>query len=153
MLNQLYSGHYCRRYIFGQVVAYPQRAGRQGDSHFSHPQGCRQACTLLTFRAPSLTSKAVAAESYAPGTPGDNAENYAQLNNEISLLKSYLPVAPTPEAVQTAIDEIIGGLTAEVRASKGVTGVVIKALWEKLGDARASVDKKDVAKRVTESLK
>lgn len=64
-----------------------------------------------------------------------------------------MPAAPTPEAVQGFIDEIVAGLSAEVRASKGATGAVMRALWERLGDARAAVDKKDVAERVGKSLK
>lgn len=94
-----------------------------------------------------------AAESYAPGSPSAHEGNYSELMNEISLLSGYMPTAPTPEAVQAAIDEIVAGLDAEVRASKGATGAVMRALWEKLGDARAAVDKKDVAARVGKALK
>jgi len=75
---------------------------------------------------------------------------HAGFLNEIKILKSYLPAAPTPEAVQGYIDEIVAGMTDR---SPKATGTVMKALWERLGDARASVDKKDVARRVSEALK
>lgn len=90
-----------------------------------------------------------AAEMYAPNTPGASEEHYAQLSDEIKLLQQYMPEAPTQEAVQGMIDEIVAGL--ETR-NKGSTGAVMKALWERLGEARAAVDKKDVAQRVAKAL-
>lgn len=60
-----------------------------------------------------------------------------------------MPEAPTPEAVQALVDEIVAGL--ETR-NKAATGTVMKALWERLGEARAAVDKKDVAQRVAKAL-
>lgn len=64
-----------------------------------------------------------------------------------------MPAAPTAEAVQALIDEIVGALPGDVRAGRGATGQIMKALWERLGDARAAVDKKDVAARVAAALK
>jgi uncharacterized protein YqeY len=75
---------------------------------------------------------------------------YAGFQNEIKILRGYLPAAPTAEAVQVYIDEIVAGIADR---SPKATGQVMKALWERLGEARASVDKKDVARRVTEALK
>jgi uncharacterized protein YqeY len=75
---------------------------------------------------------------------------FASFQNEIVLLRSYLPDAPSSEAVQAIIDEIVGSL--ETRGTKQ-TGPVMKALWERLGESRASVDKKDVAKRVADALR
>lgn len=63
-----------------------------------------------------------------------------------------MPVGPSPEAVQAIIDEIVAGLPADVRSGRGATGQVMKALWERLGDARAAVDKKDVAARVQAAI-
>ncbi|KAL1410201.1 hypothetical protein Q8F55_004206 [Vanrija albida] len=108
---------------------------------------------VVTTIRKGIDKRRQAAEAYAPGTPGDHAENFATLNAEIKLLGSFLPVAPTPEAVQAIIDEIVAGLPEDQRKSKSVTGVVIKGLWERLGDARALVDKKDAAKRVSDALK
>lgn len=96
------------------------------------------------------TLQTAAATEYAVGTPGANEDMYASFQNEIVLLKSFLPDAPTPEAVQAIIDDIVAN-TAE-RGPKA-TGTVMKALWERLGDSRASVDKKDVAARVAAALK
>lgn len=69
------------------------------------------------------------------------------------MLQSYLPPSPTAETVKGYIDEIIAGLSEEVRARKGVTGSVMKALWDKLGEAQGLVDKKEVGKWVNEALK
>lgn len=63
-----------------------------------------------------------------------------------------MPEAPTPEAVQAIIDGIVAGLPEDVRSGRGATGQVMKALWEKLGEARAAVDKKDVAARVQAAI-
>lgn len=95
--------------------------------------------------------KKVAADEYAPGAPGAHAEMYAAMVHEMGVLDSMLPAAPSAEAVQSYIDEIVAGL-GDSKNPK-MTGTVMKALWERLGDARASVDKKDVARRVTEALK
>jgi len=40
-----------------------------------------------------------------------------------------------------------------VKNSKGVQGVVMKTLWEKLGDAAGAVDRKEIGKMVAEALK
>lgn len=63
-----------------------------------------------------------------------------------------MPAAPTPEAVQAIIDDIVAGLPEDVRKSRAATGQVMKALWERLGEARAAVDKKDVASRVQAAI-
>jgi uncharacterized protein YqeY len=94
-----------------------------------------------------------AAEQYSPSSASPHAENHASLLNEIELLRGYLPAAPSAESLRTAIDEIVQGLEADVRASKGAPGAVLKSLWEKLGDAKASVDKKEVGRWVVEALK
>ena len=97
--------------------------------------------------------KAHAAESYAPGTASAHEENFANLQQEVELLQSYLPLSPTAETVKGYIDEIIADLSEDVRARKGVTGSVMKALWDKLGEAKSLVDKKEVGKWVNEALK
>jgi uncharacterized protein YqeY len=98
----------------------------------------------------ALDKRSAAALEYAPGAAGAHEEMFAGFQNEIKILKGFLPAAPTAEAVQAYIDEIVAGLTDR---SPKATGQVMKALWDRLGDARASVDKKDVAKRVTDALK
>ena len=109
--------------------------------------------SIISYAEPAPTdAQTVAAESYAPDTPGAHPEMHAQLAAEIALLQAYMPTAPTGEAVQALVDEIVGGLPADKRG-KSATGTVMKALWERLGDARAAVDKKDVARRVGEALK
>lgn len=109
--------------------------------------------TNAPYRIPRANYQRSAAESYAPGSPSAHEENYTELMNEIKLLSSFMPTAPTPEAIQATIDEIVAGLSAEARANKAATGTVMRALWEKLGEARAAVDKKDVAARVSQALK
>ncbi|KLT41056.1 GatB/YqeY domain-containing protein [Cutaneotrichosporon oleaginosum] len=105
--------------------------------------------TVVNTIRKGIAKRREAAESYAPGAPGASEEHYANFNNEIALLEKYMPEAPTPEAVQKIIDEIVASL--ETR-NKGQTGSVMKALWERLGEARAAVDKKDVAARVAKAL-
>lgn len=64
-----------------------------------------------------------------------------------------MPEGPSVEAVQALIDEIVAALPEDVRNGRSATGQIMKALWEKLGDARAAVDKKDVAARVQAALR
>jgi len=68
-------------------------------------------------------------------------------------LQSYLPTAPSLESVKASIDEIIAGLEESVRSSKGVQGVVMKTLWDKLGEAAGGLDRKEIGKSVAEALK
>ncbi|GMK54533.1 hypothetical protein CspeluHIS016_0111190 [Cutaneotrichosporon spelunceum] len=105
--------------------------------------------TVVNTVRKAIAKRREAAESYAPGAPGASEEHYGNFMSEIALLEKYMPVAPTGEAVQKIIDEIVAGL--ETR-NKGQTGTVMKALWERLGEARAAVDKKDVATRVAKAL-
>ena len=100
-----------------------------------------------------LNRKTQAAELYSPSSASPHPENHSSLLSEIQLLKSYLPAAPSSESLQSAIKSIVDGLAADVRSSKGAPGSVMKALWEQLGDAKASVDKKEVGRWVTEALK
>ncbi|BEJ11285.1 hypothetical protein CspHIS471_0107070 [Cutaneotrichosporon sp. HIS471] len=106
--------------------------------------------TVINTVRKGIAKRREAAESYAPGAPGASEEHYANFMDEIALLEKYMPVAPTGEAVQKIVDEIVAGL--ETR-NKAQTGTVMKALWERLGEARAAVDKKDVAARVAKALK
>lgn len=39
-----------------------------------------------------------------------------------------------------------------MKSSKGVNGVVMKSLWEKLGDAATYVDRKEIGKLVADTL-
>lgn len=94
-----------------------------------------------------------AAESYAPNSPSPHPENHANLTSEVSLLQSYLPSTPSAESIGSSISEIIASLEESVKSSKGVQGVVMKTLWEKLGDAAGAVDRKEIGKMVAEALK
>ncbi len=40
-----------------------------------------------------------------------------------------------------------------MKSSKGVQGVVMKSLWEKLGESAGGVDRKEVGKLVADALK
>lgn len=71
----------------------------------------------------------------------------------MDLLKSYLPTSPSVESMTKTVEEIIGSLEESVRSSKGVQGVVMKTLWEKLGSAAGTVDKKEIGKVVADLLK
>ena len=51
------------------------------------------------------------------------------------------------------INDIIGSLEESVKAGKGVQGVVMKSLWEKLGEAAGAVDRKEIGRIVAEALK
>ncbi|WVW79757.1 hypothetical protein I302_101727 [Kwoniella bestiolae CBS 10118] len=100
-----------------------------------------------------ISQRIQASGSYSPTSPSPHPENYSSLLNEITLLKSFLPEAPSNEALQQSIDKIISGLTDELKASRGVAGQVINKLWEELGDSKNGVDKKVVGKMVQEGLK
>lgn len=93
-----------------------------------------------------------AAESYSPSSSSPHPEMYRNLQSEISLLQSYLPQSPSPEALTQSIQEVITDLS-EVRDSRGAAGAVMKGLWEKLGDAGQAVDRKEIGKMVGEMLK
>ncbi|WWC87510.1 uncharacterized protein L201_002400 [Kwoniella dendrophila CBS 6074] len=94
-----------------------------------------------------------ASESYSPSSSSPHPENYSSLQKEIELLKGFLPESPSTEILQTLIDKIIGNLSNELKASKGVAGKVINGLWEELGDKKGGVDKKLVGKLVQDALK
>ncbi|KAK6906944.1 hypothetical protein L486_04336 [Kwoniella mangroviensis CBS 10435] len=100
-----------------------------------------------------ISQRTQASESYSPTSPSPHPENYSSLLNEINLLKSFLPEAPSNEILQQSIDKIITGLTDELKASRGVAGQILNKLWEELGDKKAGVDKKLAGKMVQEALK
>ena len=75
------------------------------------------------------------------------------MSSEVSLLQSYLPATPSIESITGYITEIIGSLEESVKAGKGVQGVVMKSLWEKLGEAAGAVDRKEIGRIVAEALK
>jgi uncharacterized protein YqeY len=73
--------------------------------------------------------------------------------DEISLLQSYLPTAPSQESITSSIQEIIGSLEESARSQTGVQGTVMKSLWEKLGAGAEVVNRKEIGKLVAEKLK
>jgi uncharacterized protein YqeY len=97
--------------------------------------------------------QATAAESYAPSSPSSSPEHYTALQNEISLIQSYLPASSSLESVQQSISDIIASLSEEGRSGKGAMAVVIKELWERLGDGGKGLDRKEVGKMVSEAMK
>ncbi|ODN80777.1 hypothetical protein L202_02928 [Cryptococcus amylolentus CBS 6039] len=109
--------------------------------------------SIISVLRKGLTQRTQAAESYAPSSPSAHPENYASLTKEIALIRSFLPAAPSEEAVQAAVTKIIQALPEDVRSSKGAAGKVLQTLWEELGDGKAAVDKKAVGKWVQDSLK
>ncbi|KAK4688168.1 uncharacterized protein P7C73_g1941, partial [Tremellales sp. Uapishka_1] len=109
--------------------------------------------SIISAIRKGIDKRVQAADSYAPGGASPHAENHSSLQSEIDLLKTYLPPAPSSDVIQTTISGIISSLEKEMLASKGVTGHVMKNLWEKLGDSKAGVDKKEIGKWVTEALK
>ncbi|WWC68975.1 uncharacterized protein I206_102911 [Kwoniella pini CBS 10737] len=100
-----------------------------------------------------ISQRTQASESYSPNSPSPHADNYSSLQNEIKLLQSFLPEAPSNEILQQIINKIIGNLSDEIKVSKGVAGKVINGLWEELGDKKGGVDKKLVGKLVQDALK
>ncbi|EIW69130.1 hypothetical protein TREMEDRAFT_68982 [Tremella mesenterica DSM 1558] len=100
-----------------------------------------------------IKQRSEAALSYSPTSQSPHPENYSNLSDEISLLKSYLPPAPSDTTVRGMIDDIISTLDEDVRLGKGAAGNVMKLLWERLGEDKGLVDKKEVGKWVQEGLK
>jgi uncharacterized protein YqeY len=94
-----------------------------------------------------------AAMSYAPSAPSSHPEHHAALISEIDLLQSYLPAAPTGEAITRLVSQVIDALSDEARMNKGAVGMVMKGVMEKLGEAAAAVDRKELGKMVGELLK
>ena len=78
---------------------------------------------------------------------------HQNLQSEITLLQSFLPQSPSLESISGSINEVIANLSDEVRNSKGAVGVVMKNLWQKLGDSAMAVDRKEIGKMVGEMLK
>lgn len=139
----------------------PKCPGVAGERHLRPAQSGRQAGAFIVWLKSNslLTYQNQAAESYAPNSPSPHPENHSSLLNEINLLRTYLPTAPSSDQLRTIITEIISGLTNDSKGAKGnsnanaAIGEVMKSLWEKLGDQKAGVDKKEVGKLVSELLK
>lgn len=109
--------------------------------------------SVISVLRKGIAQRTHAAESYAPSSPSAHPENHTSLTNEISLLRSFLPAAPSEEVLQSIIKKTIESLPEDVRSSKGAAGKVLQALWEELGESKAAVDKKAVGKWVQEALK
>ncbi|KAK1920904.1 Yqey-like protein-domain-containing protein [Papiliotrema laurentii] len=122
------------------------KSGPNPNEHLS------ESAVMQTLRK-GIKDRNTAAESYAPGSPSAHEDNYTNLTNEIKLLQSYLPSAPSAESIGNSISEIIASLDESVKQSKGVQGVVMKALWEKLGESAGGVDRKEIGKLVADALK
>ncbi|WVQ94427.1 hypothetical protein IAU59_001506 [Kwoniella sp. CBS 9459] len=109
--------------------------------------------SVMSVIKKGISQRVQAAESYAPTSSSPHEENHASLTSEINLLRSFLPAAPSEESLRSSIQKIIDGLPEDVRTSKSVTGKVLAALWEELGESKGGVDKKEVGKWVQEALK
>lgn len=101
----------------------------------------------------NVASQREAALAYAPTSPSPHPENHSALTNEITLLQSFLPSAPPPEALKELIQSVVDSLEEGVRGSKGAVGVVMKGVMEKLGESAAGADRKEVGRIVGELLK
>ncbi|WVO17958.1 hypothetical protein L204_105656 [Cryptococcus depauperatus] len=100
-----------------------------------------------------ISQRTQAAELYAPSSHSAHPENHSSLVNEITLLQSFLPAAPSEESIRASIEKILGSLSEDARASKSTAGKVLQMLWEELGEDKVAVDKKAVGKWVQEALK
>ncbi|CAD6576830.1 MAG: hypothetical protein TREMPRED_001779 [Tremellales sp. Tagirdzhanova-0007] len=121
-------------------------------SSSSPTEGLSESGVIQTLRK-GITNRIEAAESYSPSSSSPHPKMHQNLQSEITLLQSFLPPSPSSESLSGLINEVIVGLSDEVRSSKGAMGSVMKGLWEKLGDSAQAVDRKEIGKMVGEMLK
>ncbi|KAL7419771.1 hypothetical protein Q5752_005687 [Cryptotrichosporon argae] len=117
------------------------------------PNGVASYEGVVAALRKGIEKRADAALAYAPTSSTPHADNHAALLSEIAVLQSYLPDAPSAAALDALVGRVVGELSADERASRGVMGTVLKRVWEALGDARAGVDKKVVVAGIQEALR
>ncbi|GFZ42833.1 hypothetical protein JCM24511_00551 [Saitozyma sp. JCM 24511] len=119
----------------------------------ANPNEPASSSAVITALRKGVEKRREAALAYAPTSPSPHPENHSALTNEITLLQSFLPSAPPPEALKELIQSVVDSLEEGVRGSKGAVGVVMKGVMEKLGESAAGADRKEVGRIVGELLK